>query len=280
MKFGIVELLKSLRLFVTPSGNYAEVKAPAAIDASYSLSLPPALPPGLRPLFSDAAGLLTFRSLVAADIPSLDASKITSGALLLSRGGTGSSTKNFIDLTTDQSVAGIKTFTSSISAATPPNNDRSTKLASTSWYWDNTPYLTATTNPLVPHAIGYQIGSNAYVLGKQQGGSTVTDYPRLPDSGWYRFNYNLSITGSDYQYLLLIIQQLNAAGNGWNSIGTVLQVNSNGNTFSNPAYSGSIDLPITWASQDKIVVWYVQQNNVALASRNVGLTFSIQKISF
>jgi hypothetical protein len=39
-----------------------------------------------------------------------DSSAITSGVLPIERGGTGSGTKNFIDLSTDQTVAGVKTF--------------------------------------------------------------------------------------------------------------------------------------------------------------------------
>jgi hypothetical protein len=41
-----------------------------------------------------AAGVPTFRLLVAADIPSLDASKITTGTFAIARGGTGQTTAN------------------------------------------------------------------------------------------------------------------------------------------------------------------------------------------
>lgn len=49
-----------------------------------------------------------------ARISSVDASKIT-GVLPVNRGGTGSSTQNFVDLTTNQTVGGNKTFTGTIS---------------------------------------------------------------------------------------------------------------------------------------------------------------------
>ena len=52
----------------------------------------------------------TFRLLVPADIPALDADKIVSGVLPFERGGTGSSIKNFVDLSTAQTVAGEKNF--------------------------------------------------------------------------------------------------------------------------------------------------------------------------
>ncbi|HYV92701.1 MAG TPA: hypothetical protein VE978_12975, partial [Chitinophagales bacterium] len=42
-----------------------------------------------------------------------------SGQLAISRGGTGSSTQNFVDLITDQTIAGTKTFTSAVIGVTP-----------------------------------------------------------------------------------------------------------------------------------------------------------------
>jgi len=57
-------------------------------------------------------GTPTFRALVPADIPDLNASKITAGTLPIARGGTGSGSKNFVDLTNAQTVAGIKTWSS------------------------------------------------------------------------------------------------------------------------------------------------------------------------
>jgi hypothetical protein len=86
----------------------------------------------MAPNGSNAAA--TWRLLVAADIPSLDFSKITTGfpttiasagftdynslwdtrlaatVVPIANGGTGSATQNFVDLTTAQTIAGIKTF--------------------------------------------------------------------------------------------------------------------------------------------------------------------------
>lgn len=59
---------------------------------------------------SGSAAQPVFRLLEPIDIPALDAEKITSGILPFERGGTGSSIKNFVDLTTAQTVAGEKTF--------------------------------------------------------------------------------------------------------------------------------------------------------------------------
>ena len=44
-----------------------------------------------------------------------------SSALPVAQGGTGSATQNFVDLTTSQSIGGVKTFTGSISAPSPVN---------------------------------------------------------------------------------------------------------------------------------------------------------------
>lgn len=63
----------------------------------------------------DASGLLTRNALVAADIPNLDASKITTGLLPVARGGTGAGT-----LTGYVKGSGTAAFTAS---ATIPNTD-------------------------------------------------------------------------------------------------------------------------------------------------------------
>ena len=57
-----------------------------------------------------------FRLLEPVDIPSLDAEKIVTGILPISIGGTGSSIKNFVDLSTTQTVAGEKSFSQIVSA--------------------------------------------------------------------------------------------------------------------------------------------------------------------
>ncbi|MBM3210613.1 hypothetical protein FJZ33_00215 [Candidatus Poribacteria bacterium] len=59
-----------------------------------------------------------------ANIPNLSTDKLTSGTLPIVRGGTGSGTQNFVDLTEGQSVGGIKTFTSiPILPASDPTTD-------------------------------------------------------------------------------------------------------------------------------------------------------------
>lgn len=56
----------------------------------------------------------TFRLLVAADIPAINLASAVTGVLPIANGGTGSSTQNFVDLTTAQTVGGSKTFTSAL----------------------------------------------------------------------------------------------------------------------------------------------------------------------
>ena len=63
MKFGLVEVLAAIRLFVSPNGNYAELKAPTNISANYTLRLPAALPGSTQALVSDASGNLSFTTL-------------------------------------------------------------------------------------------------------------------------------------------------------------------------------------------------------------------------
>src|SRR5206468_5642484 len=63
----------------------------------------------------NAQGQLT----AAANAPiAIDASQVTTGTLPIARGGTGSATQTWVDLTTDQTIAGIKTFTPSVATST------------------------------------------------------------------------------------------------------------------------------------------------------------------
>lgn len=78
----------------------------------------------------------SFRALVAADIPNLNASKITAGTLAVAQGGTGSSSLDgagIVTKTGDQTINGIKTFTSYLmidkSSTALGLNDVSTMLA-------------------------------------------------------------------------------------------------------------------------------------------------------
>ena len=63
----------------------------------------------------------TFRALTASDIPQLNqnttgtASNVT-GIIAIANGGTGSATQNFVDLSSAQTIAGAKTFSSNLSA--------------------------------------------------------------------------------------------------------------------------------------------------------------------
>ncbi len=59
---------------------------------------------------SSGNGTPVFRALVAGDLPSIDLTSKVTGILPIANGGTGSSTKNFVDLTTTQTVVGAKTW--------------------------------------------------------------------------------------------------------------------------------------------------------------------------
>lgn len=78
----------------------------------------------------------SFRALVAADIPNLNASKITAGTLAVAQGGTGSSSLDgagIVTKTGDQTINGIKTFTNYLmidkSSTALPLNEVQTMLA-------------------------------------------------------------------------------------------------------------------------------------------------------
>ena len=70
-----------------------------------------------------AASKVTSGSFADAQIPSLNASKITAGTLPVSRGGTGSSSQNFVDLSNSQySIGGNKSFANWIGIGTGSSN--------------------------------------------------------------------------------------------------------------------------------------------------------------
>jgi hypothetical protein len=75
-------------------------------------------------LTTNGSGIVSFTSLPAINL----ASGVT-GTLPIANGGTGSSTKNFVDLTTDQTIAGVKTFSGS---STVVNQNLTVNAAGTS----------------------------------------------------------------------------------------------------------------------------------------------------
>jgi hypothetical protein len=64
----------------------------------------------------------------SASLPQITSTHLSS-ALPISQGGTGSATQNFIDLSSNQMIAGNKAFTGSVTAPTQTSGDASTKLA-------------------------------------------------------------------------------------------------------------------------------------------------------
>ena len=68
---------------------------------------------------------------ITIPVTGIDVSKADAGVLPIARGGTGSGTKNFVDLSTAQTVAGVKTFSASPVVPTIGAQDKSTKAAST-----------------------------------------------------------------------------------------------------------------------------------------------------
>jgi hypothetical protein len=91
-------------------GKLAQIVTPGKVSGA-ALTLLGNIPGG--------AGLVP-----VANVPNLSTDKLTSGTLPIARGGTGSGTQNFVDLTEGQSVGGIKTFTSiPILPASNPTTD-------------------------------------------------------------------------------------------------------------------------------------------------------------
>jgi hypothetical protein len=119
-----------------------------------------ALTTGTLPTSAGGTGLTTYTSGGALYTTSTTA--ITSGTLPVSAGGTGSTTQNFVDLTTAQTIAGAKTFSSTIvgsisgNAATVTNGVYTTNKLSA---------LSATTSSELAGVISDETGSGALVFG-------------------------------------------------------------------------------------------------------------------
>ena len=101
---------------------------------------------------SPATGLLVFQTDNTSGFYYYDGSAWTqlhSGILSIANGGTGSSTQNFVDLTTDQTIGGVKTFTSDIHANNITANSYLIPAGTSSQFLkadgsvDNNTYLTA-----------------------------------------------------------------------------------------------------------------------------------------
>lgn len=63
------------------------------------------------------AATVTTNANLTGDVTSIGNATTYNGIVPITKGGTGSATKNFIDLTNDQSVAGLKTFSSTVGIA-------------------------------------------------------------------------------------------------------------------------------------------------------------------
>ncbi|WP_395769021.1 hypothetical protein [Aquirufa sp.] len=118
-----------------------------------------ALTTGTLPTSAGGTGLTTYTSGGALYTTSTTA--ITSGTLPVSAGGTGSTTQNFVDLTTAQTIAGAKTFSSTIVGSISGNAATVTNGVYTT---DKLSALSATTSSELASVISNETGSGALVF--------------------------------------------------------------------------------------------------------------------
>jgi hypothetical protein len=118
-----------------------------------------ALTTGTLPTSAGGTGLTTYTSGGALYTTSTTA--ITSGTLPVSAGGTGSTTQNFVDLTTAQTIAGAKTFSSTIVGSISGNASTVTNGVYTT---DKLNVLAATTSSELAGVISNETGSGALVF--------------------------------------------------------------------------------------------------------------------
>jgi hypothetical protein len=118
-----------------------------------------ALTTGTLPTSAGGTGLTTYTSGGALYTTSTTA--ITSGTLPISAGGTGSTTQNFVDLTTAQTIAGTKTFSSTIAGSISGNAATVTNGVYTT---DKLSALSATTSSELASVISNETGSGSLVF--------------------------------------------------------------------------------------------------------------------
>ncbi|MDT8886741.1 hypothetical protein PQG44_03560 [Aquirufa sp. LEPPI-3A] len=118
-----------------------------------------ALATGTLPTSAGGTGLTTYTSGGALYTTSTTA--ITSGTLPVSAGGTGSTTQNFVDLTTAQTIAGAKTFSSTIVGSISGNAATVTNGVYTT---DKISVLAATTSAELAGVISNETGTGALVF--------------------------------------------------------------------------------------------------------------------
>jgi len=107
-------------------------------------------------LSSDANGVANWSAIPATNL----ASGVT-GVLPVANGGTGSATQNFVDLTTAQTIAGTKTFSSAIAGSITGNAATVTNGVYTT---DKISALSATTSAELKGVISDETGSGALVF--------------------------------------------------------------------------------------------------------------------
>lgn len=120
---------------------------------------------------SGAESTPTFRGLVSDDIPSLDASKITSGTLGVARGGTGAVTLTGV-------VIGNGTSAFTGIASTTPNQMLRVNSAGTAYEWFSPDYLS---NPMT--SLGDMIYGNAAGAPLRRSGNITTTKMFLSQTG-------------------------------------------------------------------------------------------------
>jgi hypothetical protein len=165
----------------------ASAWAPATVTSSGTVSDATSNSKGIIELTGDLSGTASSPTVVSTHL---------SSALPLLQGGTGSTTQNFIDLTTTQSIAGTKTFSTAVSTAafkltggTPGvgkvlvsdasgNGTWTTLSSSTTLAGDTDVALTTLTNNQV---LTYNTGSSKWVNQAPSGGASnaTTSSPGL-----------------------------------------------------------------------------------------------------
>lgn len=172
---------------ITTSGTFAITRVAQSANSVFA-----------GPATGTTAGVPTYRALVAADIPALDAAKITTGTLVLARGGTGA---DLSALNANQIIA--KGSGSGLVGLTAPS------AANTYLKWDGTSFTwgAPSSSGIAVQQGGSAVSSNASTLNFTGAGVTVTDVSGVPTvnipggstgggatngSLWYKFKVGFS----------------------------------------------------------------------------------------
>ena len=169
-----------------------------------------------------------------------------------------------VKLAGDQTITGVKTFSTSPTAPTPAANDDSTKLATTQWVWDRLEGLDDGFNPcgewdqyalykkgdFVIHSYKRQVNVQWTGMSSDYGGSY-----------WFKFDWNSVIDASHYEYELAYGGASNWSGNVQSVTASSITISSSSGNFGFRVRAVISGRPTGWSEPIEFSAWVTPFSN-------------------